>query len=82
MHKNFLLIVPLVLTACATQEATVAPAPKPTSVTNCVTECEIFHGGYVRGCRSNGYSGQDRSEWTTCMDEANEQLGRCYAECE
>ena len=81
--KTTLLLVPLLLlSACA---APVVPDEPPTeagSLTECASDCEIFHGGYVRGCRNSLFRGINREEWEACMVEANTQLAVCYQKCE
>jgi hypothetical protein len=85
-----LLIIPLVLGACATQDGaqdvveTSSEATMPSDATlQCYRECEYVNGGTVRGC-TVGRSGRTRSASyiQDCVNSATGQLRICYRTCE
>ena len=79
-----LLILPVVLGACATQEASqdVITADSESAM-QCLRSCEYIHGGTVRGCSAQR-SGATRaaSLVEACVDDAYAALRACYRTCE
>ena len=85
-----LLIIAILLGACATQEAAedvavVAsePAMPSEETLQCYRECEYVNGGTVRGCTIVP-SGRSRSASyiRNCVNNASGQLKVCYNACE
>ena len=79
-----LLITPIFLGACATQDASQGVSTVDSESTKqCFRECEYVHGGTVRGC-TVGRSGRTRSASfiEDCVNSAYGQLRICYQSCD
>lgn len=78
-----LLVVPLVLGACAARESAQPPISLTTEAQErCARQCEYIHGGTVRGCRG-GPTGATRQAGLIeeCVNRAYAELRDCYREC-
>jgi len=80
----FLLIAPVLLSACATQDVSVESLRLESEAEmECARQCEYVHGGTVRGCRG-AEAGATRafSLVKDCVDRAYAELRDCYVACD
>ena len=83
MKLPTMLIMPILLYGCATQETTQGiPEFETASQEQCATDCELIHAGSVRAC-SQTLSVSDRTGATVsrCVDDAYATLRSCYRGC-
>lgn len=84
MRLLILLIAPIFLYACATQQTSEGtPELETDSQMQCARDCELIHAGSVRGCsRMRPGTARDGLADKACIDETYTTLRNCYRSCE
>ena len=84
MKNLMLLMAPIFLYACATQQdSQVIPELETATQMLCASDCELIHSGSVRACsRVRPGARRDGLAVTDCVDNAYVTLRSCYRSCE
>ncbi|NND54705.1 MAG: hypothetical protein HKN56_07020 [Gammaproteobacteria bacterium] len=83
LQRLSLLMIPLVLSACAVQPTDKEIAAlQMDAMGQCFTDCELVHSGQIRACIRRPATEGRGTFVSGCITDSYATLGACYSSCD